>query len=99
MASETPFHSVAWFIDRDTVYGRLTCTAPEGAPCRLICDDGCEEWPCPHELVDHGLCNAVEWVGSVGATEESYGGGDERPLRDGPVTFRWDGDGYLWEYV
>ncbi len=92
-------HSVAWFIDRDAVYGLLTCTAPEGADCRLACEDGCESWPCDHVLVDQGVCGAIEWVNSVGSTEEGYGGGDERPLRDGAVTFRWDGDGYLWEYV
>lgn len=31
---------------------KFTCTAPEGAPCRLVCPDGCEEFDLTDHVVD-----------------------------------------------
>ena len=95
-------HRVEWFIDSDTIYGNPICEAPEGADCRLACRYGCETWPCEHEdagLGDQGCCNALEWWAGYDSFIESYDGHDRRPLRDGPITVRWDGDGYVWTFT
>ncbi len=44
MTDETPTHFISWTHDRDCVRARATCTAPEGADCRLTCHEGCEAW-------------------------------------------------------
>jgi hypothetical protein len=102
MAEIETLHSVVWWLDHDTVWGQLLCSAPEGSNCRLICDKGCESWPCGcegHELVDYGKCNAAEWITDCGSLEEMYSGKDLRPLKDGPVEVTWEGDYYSWRYV
>lgn len=90
-------HSIAWSIDRDSIVAKLTCTAPEGAPCRLTCPKGCPSWPCAHDLIDEGHCNGVEWIDATGAVD-SWGGIFEKPLKDGPIYLWWDGDCWLWRY-
>lgn len=37
-------HFISWTHDQDCVRALATCTAPEGADCRLICPQGCESW-------------------------------------------------------
>lgn len=91
-----PVHTIEWYIDRDSVYGAVTCTAVEGAPCRMSCPHGCPTWPCGHDLTDQGDCNAVEWFDNCGVID-SYGG-DRRPLRSGPVEVVWNGDAWVWTY-
>jgi hypothetical protein len=88
-------HTLHVFIDRDQLCAAIQCHEPEGASCRLNCPNGCESWPCEHELVT-GSCNAVEWFGAV-SVEECYGATDRQPVYDGmPVVVGWDGDGWFW---
>ncbi|QLD10912.1 hypothetical protein [Microbacterium oleivorans] len=79
----------------------LTCSAPEGASCRLhcgICEDYWQDDHDQHTLIDQGYCLAVEgWFDDPGVIFELYNGGTT-PLRSGPVVFSWDGDSTLWAY-
>lgn len=96
----TSDHQIEWFINYDTVQAVITCTAPAGAPCRLVCPEGCEELPCDHEPVDGGECYAVLWLNEQDpAIEEAYDGQDRRPLVNGPIIPKWNGDGYDWVYA
>jgi hypothetical protein len=90
------FHSVKWVIDDDSIYGNLTCNAPEGSPCRCSCLEGCADI-CDHEEGDVGHCLAVEWIDAAGHLSEAHTGKDQ-PLADGPVHVEWDGDDWLWTY-
>lgn len=44
MTEPTQFHFIAWTHERDHINGQATCTAPEGADCRVTCTHGCEAW-------------------------------------------------------
>jgi len=44
-----PVHFITWTHDQDCVQAQATCTAPEGADCRLICPEGCESWSIDHD--------------------------------------------------
>lgn len=93
-------HHVHWVIEKEWITGVVTCAAPEGAECRLICAQGCESWPCDiegHSLVDSGACNAIEWLGMNAELAESYVG-DAHALTDGVIIPHWTGDGYTWSY-
>lgn len=94
------FHKIEWFIEHEWVGASITCSAPEGADCRMSCPEGCEAWPCSHELADAGYCVAKEWFENADEGLEGLFNGDGRqPLRNGPVTFEWTGDWYVWDYV
>jgi hypothetical protein len=58
------FHTVQIMLDdcTDGALATYRCTAPEGSTCRMRCPEGCEEWPCGHDLIDGGRCNVVEWL-------------------------------------
>lgn len=93
-------HRISWVIEGDWITGKLTCSAPEGSICRLVCEKGCESWPCTgddHELVDGGSCNAVEWINETGP-QEAHGGDGSETLRDGPVDVWWSGTSWRWAY-
>lgn len=93
-------HRIEWFIDRDTVVGRLHCDAPGMAPCRIVCSQGCEIWPCHgegHEPMDNG-CNAVEWMSQYDPAEFHTMKEPMRPLVSGPVHVWWDSDAWIWGY-
>lgn len=44
VGEETAVHRIEWTHDEDRTTARVVCDAPEGADCRLTCDEGCEEW-------------------------------------------------------
>jgi hypothetical protein len=95
-----PDHRIAWTIEGDWITGKLTCSAHEGAACRLVCEQGCETWPCTgdgHKLVDNGSCNAAEWINETGP-EEAHGGDSPATLHDGPVDVWWSGTSWRWAY-
>ena len=89
-------HRVEYRISGPDVWALLKCDEPEGAQCRLICPDGCESWPCEHELVDAGHCNEIEFIGNAGLALEFREGTEETGVVDGEVTINWDGDMYVW---
>ena len=93
-------HSIAWTIEGDWITGKLICVAPEGADCRLVCEQGCETVPCTgedHRLVDGGSCNAAVWINETGP-QEAHGGDSPETLRDGPVDVWWSGTSWRWAY-
>ena len=95
--ASTSRHSISWYIDAGSIYGLTVCESDESAACRQHCPEGCETWPCGHELVS-GDCNVVEWFDNDGldnccAYEVS------RHLRDGAITVKWEGDFWSWEYA
>jgi hypothetical protein len=92
-------HSVRWWLDRDSVYGEVSCHERPDAICRMACPQGCEAWPCGHELEQVSVCSAVEWFHLDGDVESLFGGGERVPLRDGPINVSWEGDHYLWTYA
>jgi hypothetical protein len=90
-------HTIAWFIEYECVQAQLSCTEPSGAPCRMVCPEECESWPCAHELVDNVDCNPIVFITEGAGVVESYEG-ERTPLRDGLVEFKWNGDWYTWTY-
>lgn len=95
-----PVHRVAWTIEGDWITGKLTCSAPVGSDCRIVCDHGCESWPCGddgHALIDNGECNAALWI-NQDALETAHGGDGPETLRDGPVDVWWTGTTWQWAY-
>ena len=96
-------HRIDFTITRfGNVQGKVTCIAPPGSFCRLVCPDGtCEEWAAPGEcehgpLTDQGRCTAVEWFDADGA--EACYGGEDTPVKSGPIQITWEADGYKWVY-
>lgn len=84
--------------------GHVTCSGPAGALCRLICDEYCgaESWPCgdpPHRMRDGGECNVVLFIEDGDDVDDSAVVIGDRDLIGyvGPITAKWDGDGYLWD--
>lgn len=95
-------HSVSWDLEAGYCAGTLQCTAPAGSPCRLWCSVGCEEYcvnPDEHPQVDQGRCLVVEWMDACGDGAIDLYEGEKTTPHDGPITCRWDGDGYLWSYA
>lgn len=91
-------HTVTWKIRSEGYLdGVIKCSAVVGADCRMGCPEGCEQWPCDHELIDYGECYAVEAIDAGGDLYESYRGPDAS-LRDGNVDIEWDGDSWGWFY-
>lgn len=78
----------------------IVCLEQAGAPCRLICPAGCDQWDTEHEheLTDATYCNAVDWIDNCGTDECCHM--DDRTefsLHDGmPVEVFWVGGGYGW---
>ena len=98
------FHTLKVAVENDWVHARFSCTAPEGADCRLICTDSdCEMWEVDgshvHPLKDSGECNAkvsfeaMDWL----ECHEAYG--YESVLYDGPVNAFWDGEDFQWRIL
>lgn len=81
----------------------IECNAPEGAQCRLTCDDGCEEFTFEghvHPLVDSGECMPMVYLDNAGESIQEYYDGPIAPLVDGIVSLRYHGgDQYVtWHY-
>jgi hypothetical protein len=93
------YHHVEWHLSRERVDGNVRCFAPEGAFCRLTCDQGCEEWGPDHEhpLTDSGCCNVVEFLVNGDSIEDVYDG-PSTLLRSGFIEPEWQGDHYTWHY-
>lgn len=80
------------------------CDAPEGAPCRMWCDDpNCleeaREGHAEHLLRDQGECGAVGSLNAdPGFIPELYNG-PPAPLRSGSINLVQDCDGVSWSYA
>jgi len=82
--------------------GRMVCDAPEGAKCRMACDE-CDEYLSAnhdeHELHDQGYCLKVEgWFDD--GVDNCYDGDVFAlgRLHSGPVLITWNGDWMVWRY-
>lgn len=93
----------------------FSCDALPEARCRSWCsEESCrdeefcssppgpnhnpEEDGPPHRWADTGRCYVVEYLQNAGTADELYAG-EEAPLRSGPISTSWEGDGYEWEYA
>jgi hypothetical protein len=105
-------HKVTWEIDTEEITGAVTCKAQPGALCRLMCAEDCgsEVYPCysedengeqtMHGLVGAGYCNAVTEFENTGERLEiHYDGKCQTVPRHGWAKVRWNGDGWVWEYL
>jgi hypothetical protein len=99
----------------DYVQTKFTCTAPEGAACRVACktcaDEERERCECSWlrlseefgrvpNMQDFGYCLQTVWL-SEDAPEEMYAG-DRQPVRGPepqPINVQWIDDCYGWEYA
>ena len=55
-------HSIALTIDHQFGFShKFSCSAPEGAPCRLVCPDGCDEFSLTTHVTDT-LGDDREWL-------------------------------------
>jgi len=53
LASSSKLHHLNVTIDsRNGFSHRFRCNAPEGAPCRLVCPDGCDEFDIVNHVTD-----------------------------------------------
>lgn len=96
MPTDTP-HTVTFRVEASgCISAKVECTAEPWSPCRLACPHYCESWPCGHELVDGGECNAAEWLNAVDVVEAYSGPG--ALLSHGPIEATWDADHYCWTY-
>lgn len=90
--------------DGDLVH-KITCHAPEGALCRITCDDGCEEFEFEgheHLLIDSGECMPLVYLENYDENVREMYDGDVRPLTaDGPVTLNYHSGDYFvsWRYA
>lgn len=79
----------------------IVCDAPEGAPCRMWCDEGCEhatlEHTANHKLRDQGYCTKTEGWFDVEPLDLYVGPNTE--LRSAPVELIWDDGYYAWRYA
>ena len=81
---------------------RIECNAVEGAQCRLLCEEGCEEFSYEdhqHPLVDSGECMPLVYIHNQDSVLEAYEG-DLQPFQSGVVTLNYhSGDYYVgWRY-
>lgn len=98
MTERHRYHRIAFIIGGmgDGITAHVTCTAPDGATCRMNCPNGCE-YACDHEKVDMGECGQILWI-----TEDNpidYYVGPDTAVRDGDIELIWNGDGMDWKYV
>jgi hypothetical protein len=100
--TQTSGHSLRVTFEPDNAAVRLAlvCHETGRAACRLTCSHGCETWDVhshDHELVEHGECNAVLWIGQNAEEYCEIKYLISFPLYDGmPVTVTWDSDTYVW---
>ena len=95
-------HKITWTHRSDYVTTEVTCTAQEGADCRMSCVGGCDSWELndhAHALADQGHCNAVEWFVGFGDPVEFFAGPEGTPVHAGPVDVRWNGHDWEWDYT
>lgn len=98
-----PVHSVvALTLAPVRIPAHWACAASVGADCRSEClDTTCQTWPCSHDWVDSGQCNAVKWFDSY-EPRDTYAGTGTGNFRcefiSGPINVWWDGDGWAWGY-
>lgn len=79
----------------------VSCSAPEGALCRLhcgICEDYWNDDHDSHVMVDQGFCLVTEgWFDDPMYILEMYEG-EPSPIHSGPIKITFDGDGLTWAY-
>jgi len=95
-------HHIAITIERDDIGAKFTCRATAGAPCHLMCPDGCESWdPADHEheLVDAGSCGLLDFIENDDCGVWELYDGEPGPLRSGPVTLTYNDEYVSWEYA
>ena len=75
--------------DYDEIRLALVCTAAPGSPCRLRPADGREDWTyADADLIDSGVCWAVEWADEGGCVTSGAAEGVTWPLV--PVTVEYE---------
>lgn len=96
------------YLDITLGWGGLSttfrCDAPEGADCRMWCDERCENWTEAHEshvLRDQGTCFTKEWWDiDQAAALEGYVGSERDSLVSGPINvLSACEDEFTWEYA
>ena len=74
--------------DYDEIRLALVCTAAPGSPCRLRPADGREDWTyADADLIDSGVCWAVEWADEGGCVTSGAAEGVTWPMI--PVTVEY----------
>lgn len=104
-------HVLRVYLILERIHAEVECQAPEGAPCRLVCAEGCaEDYLCgsyaddneeiliPHALIDGGSCNAVDWIENSDGADECCLWEGKVPVSDGmPIDMVWGGNFYQWK--
>lgn len=101
-------HSVKIALAEEDLTFAFACTADESAPCRVMCEEGCESWgEDHHDLTGHTMqpyprCLFVEWMDALGQNNfflsDSAMTGSGRVLFEGAVEPNYD-DGYAWAFI
>lgn len=94
-------HVLRVTLDDHSVDLDVECHEPDGAACRLRCDDNeCEgdcNPPCMLKPVDY--CMAEEWISGTDASD-ACASAAKVPLRDGMlIDVNWNGDAYEWRPI
>jgi hypothetical protein len=104
-ADNTPTgHTLTVTLDGDHLRCRVVCHEPEGAGCRLSCDnDGCADDDICNDrgetchLSDGGDCEPALYLNEDPCLILEWHEAVTEPLTDGmPIVCTWDGDGYTW---
>ena len=76
------------------------CLAPDWAPCRTYCAEGCEHWPCDHQPVAGQACWIGEWIANdMAEYVDSDSDGPPPVPRVGRITATWEHDYLAWEWA
>ena len=98
-------HRISWVhYPGGPVSGRVTCSAPHGAPCRRychICPSDMGDFPHEHEWGHTNGCLFANWVNGERSAVESYDGDPDMPVRDGFIVGEWhpEYEDYRWRYA
>jgi hypothetical protein len=97
-------HTLSVTINRDRVELEVACHEPQGADCRLSCDnEGCGDVETCNDrgetchLSDSGDCQPCLHLNEDPSMIEEWHEAVVEPLTDGmPIVCTWDGGGYTW---
>lgn len=96
--SSNPHHFITHTHDRDSIYPKFECTAPDTAPCHTYPKCDCES-PCEHTVYPNKECWVKPWMDDSCA-QECFVGEIGGPVRERSlIDVEFNGDCVEWTYL